>query len=76
MMVHRLKDAVVVLVGASSGIGAGIADHLLKEGAKVRASIALLIAHDMFIIHKSYLSSHICCDIIFHLSGMHGSAPS
>ena len=36
MMVHRLKDVVIVLTGASSGIGASIAEHLLKEGAKVR----------------------------------------
>ena len=35
MMVHRLKDIAVVLTGASSGIGASIAEHLLKEGAKV-----------------------------------------
>ena len=35
MMVHRLKDIVVVLTGASSGIGSSIAEHLLKEGAKV-----------------------------------------
>ena len=34
-MVHRLKDIVVVLTGASSGIGATIAEHLLREGAKV-----------------------------------------
>lgn len=34
-MVHRLANHVIVLTGASSGIGASIAEHLLKEGAKV-----------------------------------------
>ena len=35
MIAHRLKDVVVVLTGASSGIGASIAEHLLSEGANV-----------------------------------------
>lgn len=35
MMVHRLADVVIVLTGGSSGIGAAIAEHLYKEGAKV-----------------------------------------
>ncbi|KAL9185114.1 hypothetical protein ACHAXT_002891 [Thalassiosira profunda] len=35
MIAHRLKDVVVVLAGASSGIGASIAEHLLSEGANV-----------------------------------------
>ena len=34
--IMRLTDRCVVLTGASSGIGASIAEHLLKEGAKVR----------------------------------------
>eukprot|EP00970_Alexandrium_tamarense_P008784 scaffold1698_cov201-Alexandrium_tamarense.AAC.13 len=35
MTIHRLKDIVVCLTGASSGIGASIAEHLLREGANV-----------------------------------------
>ena len=35
MMVHRLADVVIVLTGGSSGIGASIAEHLYREGAKV-----------------------------------------
>jgi NADP-dependent 3-hydroxy acid dehydrogenase YdfG len=45
MMVHRLKDNVVVLTGASSGIGASIAEHLLKEGAKVRREFMSHTSH-------------------------------
>ena len=45
-MVHRLKDIVVVLTGASSGIGASIAENLLKEGAKVREREDTYNLHD------------------------------
>ena len=49
-MVHRLKDVVVVLTGASSGIGASIAEHLLKEGAKVSGiKVVVHMTHDVLV---------------------------